>query len=225
MFERPEDEALYGDIDERRQSWFRRLRHAHIGLVGGGLECLAAGVVLENEDVSTLILTEHSHPAHRMLDETGPVPIFPPAVQRLEEWGYPVEENPPIWPDRTDLYSFLIHSYVQAGGLTLRRISLENSNVDDKEIELTVSLGDRRETFRFDDVILGVGEYGIEESDLDTSDPLEYEVLGTRRRSDGAVQAGPVVLPDRLAETALPLESAHVLSGRKAAEIVLSEHD
>jgi ribulose 1,5-bisphosphate synthetase/thiazole synthase len=223
MFDRPEDETLYARMDERRQSWFRRLRHAQVGLIGAGLESLIAGLVLQDEDVSSVVLTENTYPGHRLLNGMGPVPIYPPAVERLEELGYPVEENPPLWLDRTELQNFLIHSYLRKGGSCLRSVTLEQSRVESDEIELTLSVDDRRETFTFDDVVLSVDDFGIKTHDLDTSDPLEYEVLATGRRHDAAVQAGPTVLPAELSSSAVPLESAHVLSGRKAAEIVLND--
>lgn len=223
MFDRPEDTKLYDQIDGRRQSWFRRLRHAQVGLIGGGTECLVAGRVLEQEDVKTVVLTTAESPGYRLLEGTGPVPIFSPAADRLEEWDFPMEENPPVWPDRSVLQSFLVHSYLQEGGSFFRNVTFQKQNVDSEDVQITVSLNDRLETLTFEDVILATDEYDIETEDLDTSDPLEYEVLATRRRTDGAVQAGPMVLPAHLAETAMPLVSAHLLSGRKAAEIVLSQ--
>lgn len=226
MFDLPEEDELYDRMADRRREWFKDARSRDVALVGGGVETLMAGLYLEKNDTRSLLLAESEHLGGRLTWGNGPVPIFPPAVDRLEELDYPLDTNPPVWLDRNYFLSFLVENYLAGGGRILRGVYLEESpTVIDDEVRLTVTLDESSETLGFDDLVLTLPRFESETLDEEGEDPLAIEVRGTGRRFDGTVQAGRLVLPDEYAETGLPLESADLLSGRKAAEIILNDRD
>lgn len=224
MFDFPEEDELYDRMAERRREWFKDARSRDVVLVGGGVEALMAGLYLEKNNTRSLLLAESEHLGERLIRGNGPVPIFPPAVNRLEELDYPLDTNPPVWVDRNYFLSFLVENYLAEGGRILRGVYLEGSpRVTGDEVRLTVNLDETSETFGFDDLVLTLPRFEAETLDEEGEDPLTIEVRNTRRRSDGTVQAGRLVLPDEYAEMGFPLESADLLSGRKAAEIILND--
>jgi hypothetical protein len=93
----------------------------------------------------------------------------------------------------------------------------------EEQVNVSLAFNETSETVSFEQAIVTLPLYDLEPPELETDDPLEYEVLGTSRRSDRVIQAGLSVLPETLRETGLPLASAHLMSGRKASELLLDE--
>lgn len=226
MFDQPEDDELYDRIAAKRRDWLKDARSRDVALVGGGIDALTTGIYLERNNAGSLLVAESEHLGGRLTWKNGPVPIFDPAVNLLEDLDYPLETNPPAWVDRNHFLSFLVERYLDEGGRILRGVYLEEPpGRSGDELSLTLSFEDFSETLPFDDLVLTLPRFRRESADAEGEDPLEVEVVATGRRSDGIVHAGRLALPEEYAETKLPLESADLLSGRKAAEILLNDRD
>lgn len=223
MIERPSDEQIYKELTDRRSDWLSYVHDCEVAILGGGVTALFAGSFLEARDCRTVILESSEYLGGSLNWQNGPVPVYAPAHEQLTELDYSVDDKPPVWIDRNDFLSRLIHVYLDRGGFILRRVFVgELPSKRDGIFQVFVEFEDLDMELEFDDLIVSSGEFSVEGSSTNDTDPMEGEILNTERTDERFVRAGRSTLTQYERESTLPLESAHLLSGRKAAEIVLN---
>lgn len=224
MFELPPEDELSSQIGQHRQSWLEECRERDYVIAGGGPTALVAGIYLQYENHSTLIMTEADHVGGRLTWDYGPVPIFAPADELLYDLDYPVDSEPVLWLDRNLLLMFLVRTFYDEGGAILTGGYFNKYPYEsDSGYQVEITLSDRPEVFAARDVITTLAKFNRESRIQEARTSLEKLVLNTLRRRDGVVQAGVQALPDAERSTGPPPESGLLLSGRKAAELVLEE--
>lgn len=224
MFDLPPEEELSSEVGERRRTWLDSCRDREYAVIGGGVTGLMAGLYLQRHNYSTVVMTEADHLGGRLTWDYGPVPLFAPADESLHDLGFPLESEAPVWIDRNLLLTFLVTSFYDEGGIVLTGGYFNADPVSrDDEFRVEFVLSDVSEVFVVSDVISTLGKFDHEERISESETVLEKLVLNTIRRSDGFVQAGVRALREPERSSTPPLESAQVLSGRKAAELVLDE--
>lgn len=224
MFDLPPEDELSSLLGQHRQSWLDDCRERDHVILGGGLAGLTAGIYLQQADCSTLVMSEADHLGGRLTWDYGPVPVFAPADELLHELDFPLESEAPLWLDRNLLLTFLVTAFYDEGGAVLTGGYFDDYPVtldENRRVEFTLS--EKTEVFNAGDVITSLGKFPCEQRIRETDSVLEKLVLNTVRRSDGIIQAGIQALPDGRRGETPPLESALLLSGRKAAELVLDE--
>ncbi len=225
MFSIPDREELGRQRDEEYARWLSRRRGATALILGGGPAGLAAGVVLQQNDVSSLIVEEAEQLGGRLTWESGPLPVFSPAHELLAEFGLEVSQTPPLWLDRLQLFDLLVHAYFEAGGRALTGGTIQHpprSNPDEEGFLLDLYLGDRTEVIEAEEVIVTLPLAPPGRAPRDSESVLEQMVLATGRRQDDWIQAGFQALPSELRDRSEPYLNGCLLSGRKAAEVILN---
>lgn len=224
MFSLPDSEQLNKIYQKQQQEWLEACRSAEIIVLGSGIAALTAGLFLELEGQNTLVVAEAENPGGRFTWQPGPVPIVEPAGELLEEVEFTGEVSAPLWVHRTELLAFFVHRYFSAGGEMLSGAKVEKFRCLGDEFELDLM-------FNSQPLILSASEFIVTTSFTetenngttgDTSGP-ERMVVNTKRREEGPLQAGYQALPEIDEETELPLVNGALLSGRKAAEIILAD--
>ncbi|MFB6344856.1 MAG: NAD(P)-binding protein [bacterium] len=224
MFDLPPQDELSSEIGQQRESWLSDCREREYLIVGGGITSLTAGIYLQQERCSTLVITEADHLGGRLTWDYGPVPIYSPASELLEKLEFPIESEPPLWLDRNLLLSFLVSRLYNEGGTVLTGGYFDSKPVKrDQQFEVEFTLADRPEVFHGEELITTLGKFDHENRVEESETRLGKLVLNTIRRRDQTIQAGVQALPASERGSGVPLESALLLSGRKAAEIVLDE--
>ncbi len=208
--------------EERRTEWLRPLHEARVGVTGGNLAALVAGYFLQNESMDSVILVPAEQLGGRLTWQTGPVGIASPADRVLDDMGLDSASESPVFMDRHRLLHELAVRYLRAGGFVLTDVAelTEPASAEDT-VDLSCEWSRELLNLEFEDLI---GTLPMSQPASPTRTPeseADHMVVGTGRRQDGWVQAGDQALPERLRRSDRPSESSLILSGRKAAEIVL----
>lgn len=222
MFERPSRKDLFDQIREHTDRRLRDVRDVDCLIYGAGLAGLVAGLVLQENDQSTLIADPSEQIGGRLTWKTDMLPLFGPADELVEDLGFDVTSNPPVWVDRTHLLSFLGNRYYEAGGTVLLESPLRHFEDRKNHWEIDLGTEDHAEGFEAREFV--VAEPGVDLKPVSSGrdDPLEAMVVGTGRRAEGMFEAGFAALLPEQRDLEEPFENAALLSGRKTAEIILS---
>lgn len=223
MFDLPSHKKLSEQRDDEFPNWLDSLRQSDVGVVGATPAGFVAGIVLCDYGSDVVLMEQSEQLGGRLLWESGPVPILSPADELLQDLGFPIESNPPVWIDRINLLDFLLHRFLETGGRVVPGCYLDSVTRVDGTLELSVRLDERRDTLETENIV--VTDPRIEpdnEAETDADSPLESMVLNTIQTSDGWVSAGFHALPDDERDEDYPFVNAECLSGRKAAELVIS---
>jgi ribulose 1,5-bisphosphate synthetase/thiazole synthase len=226
MFDRPSDGELFDRTAERRREWFNQASDREVAIHGAGLDALVAGIFLQEDDIDTFIVTEADYPGGRLTWDNGPVPIFYPANNQLEDLGYPLDGLPPYWIDRNALLSFLVQRYFSRSGVLLTGVRTEGvPRAESDELEWDLILDQQTRSVTVQNFISTKPNSQNEPTDDTIDDPLDYLVRHTDRQSQGVVVCGRAVFSPSERDSSIPLESAYCLSGRKASELVREDRD
>lgn len=208
-------------VERQRAEWLDPLFDARIALLGGGLASLIAGWFLQREAFETVIMVPAETLGGRLTWSAGPVGVVDPATDVLAELGIEVSEESPAFLDRHRLLHDLAARYHDQGGFVVTDVTelgTPEATKDDFEISVTWQGQDR--VVGFEELVGTVPKAQPGAPSGEPDNPQEHMVLGTGRRQDGWIQAGYQALPARLRQGRDPMESALILSGRKAAEVV-----
>jgi hypothetical protein len=222
MFEFPSRSELSELRDEEFSQWFRPCRDIDVAVVGCNPAGLTAGINLVDRGKDVVILEESEQLGDRLLWETGPVPIVSPADELLDDLGFRIEENPPIWVDRVEIFNFLLHRFLSSGGRVIHSVYLETVSPTEDRFELEVSIGEHREVMIVDELGLCDSRSRQAPPDPDEDDPMERMVRATERTSEGWVRGGYQCLSEEVRDRDFPYVNGECLSGRKMAELILS---
>lgn len=222
MFERPSRSELSRLRDEQFGEWMDRIRNHDVTIVGSGPAGLTAGIVLQKQGRDVVILDESEQLGGRLFWESGPLPIVSPVDELLEDLGYPVHTDPPIWLDRVEFLDFLLHSFVEEGGAVVPGVYIDSLPEEDRGFEIAVSIQENREVLESEELVLTEPKVNLRDVTDRGDDPMETMVLNTTRVPEGWILAGYQALPENERDEDYPFENAECLSGRKSAELVLT---
>lgn len=223
MFTRPPVSERSRDRDRERHAWLEEARESDVVIVGGGLSALVAGILLGQEDRQSLIVEEAEQLGGRLLWENGPATVLSPADEILDELGFSLPSESPSWPDRIQLISFLAHEFFEEGGRVLPGVSVQAPPVETGEsFQLELYFWERHEVFTSPEIIVTLPLTQPARPPRPGDNPLEEMVLATGRRQDNWIQAGFQALNPETRDEPEPFENACILSGRKAAEVILN---
>lgn len=212
------------DSTEKYNQWLEECLDCEVMVLGGGVTALVAGIELQDRGQNVLLLTEADQPGGRLVWENGPVEILSPADELLEELGFPIDSNLPLWVDRLELLGYLVNRFYELGGLIINSAVIENyfqSGQDGFEVEML--LNDRPLIASSPELIVTTGRDRAAGEDSYCPGILEKIVHNTRRTGDGFVAAGLNAHSPGRRGRFCPLVNGFILSGRKAARLSLAD--
>lgn len=222
MMDLPSPGEVTGKAAHAREDWLDACSDAQLLVLGGGLTAVTAGLVVQEAGRSVVLVEVGRTPRDRFFSSDGPVMILSPTDEVLEELGCRFDEAPPLWRDPFSLETALLKGFFDAGGRLVRRAVVDGSPArGGRRFEVRVNLGSARRVLESDALIITTPLLDPEPAGESAENLLHEMLLATRRREDGVVQAGYQALGDRRIPSGTPAENGLVLSGRKAAEIVL----
>ncbi|MFB6356289.1 MAG: FAD-binding protein [bacterium] len=211
--------------DEHFSEWMKAVRNFDVLIIGADAAGLTAGIVLQWEGINTLVVDEAEQTGGRLLWDVGPVPIVSPVDELIEELGFPVDDNPPLWLDRFEILNCLQNKFIEKGGRVVPGIVVDEfPTLEKSTFKTELSFQQRSEVLEAEDVIVSMpGQPVVHSSEDDAKDPLEEIVLSTLRRNEEWIQAGfQCIEPDKR-DMEYPFVNALIMSGWKAGEIVLND--
>lgn len=222
MIDLPSPREVTSDYDHERDVWLDECADRDVAILGGGMAAVTAGLILQDEGFSVVIVETGRSSRDRFFTEEGPTMIVSPADEILEELGCSPGENPPLWMSPVAVECTLLHRFFDAGGQLVRRAVIDGDpRAKNGAFHVGVNLDSKRRLFEPDELIVTAPLLEPEPPSGRPDDLLHRMVLATQRRTDGMLQAGFQALGNRQIPAGIPVENGLVLSGRKVAEILL----
>lgn len=223
MMDLPSPGEVTAGAGHAREDWLDACSDAQLTVLGGGLAAVTAGLVVQEAGRSVVLVETGRTPRDRFFSSDGPVMILSPIDEVLGELGCRFEATPPLWRDPFSLETTLLGRFFDAGGRLVPRAVVDGPPAArGRRFETSVNLGSDRRVFESDALVVTTPLLEPEPAEEPAEHLLHEMLLATRRRGDGIVQAGYQALGDRRIPPGIPAENGLVLSGRKAAEIVLA---
>lgn len=213
------------DPEEKFNEWLEKCGDCDVLIEGAGISALCAGIELQESELKVLLVTGADAPGGVLLEGRGPVEILSPADELLEELGYPVETNPPLWIDRLELLAFLTNKFFKLGGEILNSVTFENfSRPGGENFKLDLTLNGRALVVEALQLISTRARKSQELSEITCRQLMEKIVLQTSKTDEGFIKAGFRACSSAgQREHFCPLINAFVLSGRKAVRLLLAD--
>lgn len=222
MIDLPSPREVTSDFDHERDAWLDECADRDVAVLGGGMAAVTAGLILQEQGFSVVIVETGRSSRDRFFTEEGPAMILSPVDEILEELGCSAGENPPLWMTPLSVECTLLHGFFEAGGQLVRRAVIDGDpRAENGAFHIRVNLGSNRRLFESDELIVTAPLLEPEPPSARPDDLLHRMVLATQRRTDGMLQAGFQALGHHQIPAGIPVENGLVLSGRKVAEILL----
>ncbi len=222
MMDLPSPAEVTAEAGRAREDWLEGCSESELLVLGGGLAAVTAGLVVQEAGRSVVLVETARTPRDRFFSSDDPLMILSPTDEVLEELGVDVDGTPPVWRNPVSIETALLNRFLEAGGSLVRRAVVDGRPGPRGRIfEARINLGANRRVFEADDLMLTTPHLDPEPAGEPFEHVLHEMVLATRRRDDGMVQAGYQALGDRRVSPGVPAANGLVLSGRKAAELVL----
>ncbi|MFP4687894.1 MAG: hypothetical protein ACLFN5_07300 [bacterium] len=205
-------------------TWLLGMQEMDVVVLGSDPTALACGLELLGEDYSVLLIDEAETPGGRFTWQRGPVEIISPADELLEELGFPIVSNPPLWLDRLDLLSYMCNRFYRQGGKILPGVYIEGPPRQRKDgFEINLLLDNCPLIISAGDVVVTVPKFNPPSPETVCEQQIEDMVLNTGRHGDGWIRAGYQALLPVTDTEYCPMINGCLLSGRKAAHIVFNK--
>lgn len=223
MMDLPDPADVSSESSRARADWLDECAEADLLVLGGGVAAVTAGLAAREAGFSSVIVETGRTPEERFFSSSGPVMILSPADETLAELGCDPQGDPPLWRDLCALEVALLDRFFDEGGRLVRRAVIDGRpQRRDHRFETRVNLRPDRRVFTSREVIVTVPLLDPEPAPARGEHVLHRMLLATRRREDHIVQAGHAAAGGRRIPDGVPAENGLILSGRKAAEIVLN---
>lgn len=223
MMDLPSPADVTAEAGRAREDWLQGCGESQLLVLGGGVAAVTAGLVVQESGRSVVLVETARTPRDRFFASDDPLMILSPTDEVLEELGLDVDGTPPVWRNPVSLETALLHRFLEAGGSLVRRAVVDGRPASrGRTFEVKINLGADRRVFAADDLMLTTPCLDPEPAGEPSEHVLHEMVLATRRREDGMIQAGYQALGDRRISPGVPAVNGLVLSGRKAAELVLA---
>ncbi len=222
IFNNPPAETVYQTYREKLTGWYDNCCQTNVAILGADISALLAGIFLEDAGLQTVVLTESEQPGDRFILKQGPVPIIHPAEQILHEIDFKTALEAPFWVQRTELLAFCTEKYFAAGGSFLPGVTVERITGQPAGHELQLRLDEQPLVITAEKTLVTTPVAQVEILTEKEGSVHQYMVLNTGLRSEGWIQAGYQAVDRYSTSEELLLVNGAILSGRKAAEVVVS---